>query len=120
MKISKIKVKINKPSTIPENGNSNRAPVDSSLSIQSTAVHDAFADTLSVAWETMYYETMMNIWDGILSDPVMDYCDVWLKRNCQLNLPSTITSVTPDNIKAQDSHETASKVFSLGLNAFLS
>ncbi|RCV19547.1 hypothetical protein SETIT_3G394700v2 [Setaria italica] len=109
MKISKLKVKINKPSTIPENGNSNRAPVDSSVAIQSTAVHDTFADILSAVWQTIYYEAMKNIWDGILSDPVMDYSDVWFQRNCQLNLPSTIISVTPDNIKAQDSHEMSSK-----------
>uniref|UniRef100_K3Z3G4 [histone H3]-lysine(4) N-trimethyltransferase n=1 Tax=Setaria italica TaxID=4555 RepID=K3Z3G4_SETIT len=32
-----------------------------------------------------------------------------LQQNCQLNLPSTIISVTPDNIKAQDSHEMSSK-----------
>jgi hypothetical protein len=85
---------------------------------QSTAVHDKFADILSAVWKTIYYESMKNIWDGILSDPVMDYCDVWSQRNCHLNQPSTIISVTTDNIKAQDSHEMPSKVFSLRLNAF--
>jgi hypothetical protein len=65
------------------------------------------ADTLSEVWQTIYYETMKTIWDGVLSDPVMDYCDVWIQRNCQLSLPSTIISITPDNIKTQDSHETS-------------
>jgi hypothetical protein len=88
------------------------------MAIQSTAVHDKFADILSAVWKTIYYESMKNIWDGILSDPVMDYCDVWSQRNCHLNQPSTIISVTTDNIKAQDSHEMPSKVFSLRLNAF--
>ncbi|OEL14382.1 Histone-lysine N-methyltransferase ATXR7 [Dichanthelium oligosanthes] len=96
-KVSTLKVKVN------------TAPVDSSVAIQSTAVHDKFADILSAVWQTIYYESMKNIWDGILSDPVMDYCDVWLQRNYQSNLPSTIIAVTPDNIKAQDSNEMSSK-----------
>ncbi|CAN6335038.1 unnamed protein product [Urochloa humidicola] len=110
-KISKLEVKVNKPSTVPENGKSSyvTAPVDSSVTIQSTTVHDTFADILSTVRQTIYYEAMKNIWDGILSDRVMDYCDVWFQRNSQLNLPSVIISVTPDNIKAQDSHEMSSK-----------
>jgi hypothetical protein len=110
-KVSKLNVKVNKPYASPEKGNSvyNTAQVDSSMAIQSTAVHDKFADILSAVWKTIYYESMKNIWDGILSDPVMDYCDVWSQRNCHLNRPSTIISVTTDNIKAQDSHEMPSK-----------
>ncbi|CAL4897774.1 unnamed protein product [Urochloa decumbens] len=110
-KISKVEVKVNKPCTVPENGKSLyiTAPVDSSVAIQSTTVHDTFADILSAVWQTIYYEAMKNIWDAILSDRVMDYCDVWFQRNSQLNLPSVIISVTPDNIKAQDSHEMSLK-----------
>lgn len=91
------------------------------MAIQFTAVHGKFADILPAVWQTVYYESMKNVWDEILSERVMDYCDVWLQRNCILNLPSTSISVIPDdNMKAQDSHELSPKVFSLGLNVFLS
>lgn len=122
-KDSTVKVKVNTSSTVSEKRNSyNTAAVDCSLGIQFTAVHGKFADILSAVWQTVYYESMKNVWDEILSERVMDYCDVWLQRNCILNLPSTSISVTPDpddNIKAQASHELSPKVFSLGLNVFL-
>lgn len=121
-KDSTIKVKVNTSCTVPKKGNSyNTAPVDCSVAIQFTAVHGKFADILPAVWQTVYYESMKNVWDEILSECVMDYCDVWLQRNCILNLPSTSISVIPDdNMKAQDSHELSPKVFSLGLNVFLS
>ncbi|KAF8655713.1 hypothetical protein HU200_061037 [Digitaria exilis] len=110
-KVSEHTVRVNKPSNVAEKGNSlyNIASVDSSESIQSTEVHDRFADILSAAWQKIYYESMKNVWDGILAEPVMDYCDVWLQRNCQMNLPSTISSATLDNIDTQDDHETSLK-----------
>jgi hypothetical protein len=92
------------------------APVDSSVVIQS----NKFAGILSAVWETVYYEAMKDIWDGALYDPVMDYCDIWLQRNCQLNLPSMIISGSPDNIDTQDSDEMSPKVFSLQPSGFFS
>ncbi|XP_066357017.1 histone-lysine N-methyltransferase ATXR7-like isoform X2 [Miscanthus floridulus] len=110
-KDSTIKVKVNTSSTLPKKGNSyNTAPVDCSVAIQFTAVHGKFADILPAVWQTVYYESMKNVWDEILSERVLDYCDVWLQRNCILNLPSTSISVIPDdNVKAQDSHELSPK-----------
>lgn len=121
-KDSTVKVQVNTSSIVSKKGNSyNTASMDCSVVIQSTAVLGKFADILSAVWQTVYYESMKNVWDEILSERVMDCCDVWLQRNCILNLPSTSNSVTPDdNIKAQDSHELSLKVFSLGLNVFLS
>ncbi|XP_062192167.1 histone-lysine N-methyltransferase ATXR7-like isoform X2 [Phragmites australis] len=106
-KVPALKAKVDTPSTVPKKGNSSyhMAITDSSVAIQSPAVYDKFADVLSAVWQTIYYESMKSIWDGVLSDPVIGYCDVWLQRNCQLNLPSTIISFTPDNTNAQDSDE---------------
>lgn len=120
-KDSTVKVKVNTSSNVPRNGNSyNTAPVDCLGAIQFTAVHDKFADILSAVWQRVYYESMKNIWDEILSERVMGYCDEWLQRNCLLNPPSTSISVTPaNNIKVQDNHGMSPKVFSLGLNVFL-
>jgi hypothetical protein len=119
-KDSTAKVKVNTLSTIPKKGNSyNTSQVDCLAEIQSTAVHGKFADIVSAVWQTVYHESMNNVWDEILSERVMDYCDVWLQRNCILNLPSTsISVISDDNIKAQGSHELSPKVFSLGLNVF--
>lgn len=121
-KDSTVKVKVNTSCTVPKKGNScYTAAVDCSAAIQFTAVHGKFAGILSAVQQTVYCESMKNVWDEILSKRVMDYCDVWLQRNCLLNLPSTSISVTPDDkIKAQDSDELSPKVFSLGLNVFLS
>lgn len=110
-KDSTVKVKVNTLSTIPKKGNSyNTSQVDCLVEIQSTAVHGKFADIQSAVWETVYHESMNNVWDEILSERVMDYCDVWLQRNCILNLPSTsISVISDDNIKAQGSHELSAK-----------
>ncbi|TVU47345.1 hypothetical protein EJB05_06942 [Eragrostis curvula] len=103
-KVSILKAKVDTRSTVPKKGNSSHdmAP-DSSVVIRDKT------DVLSTVQETIYYESMKNIWDGVLSEPVMDYCDVWLQRNCLLNLPSMIISGTPDNIEAQDSDEMSPK-----------
>jgi hypothetical protein len=103
-------------SAVPQKGNSyNMAPVDSSVYIQS----NKFASILSAVWETVYYESMNDIWDGVLYDPVVDYCDAWLQRNCLLSLPSTIISDTPDNNDAQDSDEMSPKVFPIQPSGFI-
>ncbi|WVZ91259.1 hypothetical protein U9M48_037455 [Paspalum notatum var. saurae] len=107
-KVPTFKAEVNKPSAVPKKGDS-CAPVDSSVSIQFRSIHDKFADSLSAVRQTIHYESMKNIWGEVLSDHVMDYLYVWSQRNCQLNLPSTSISVTPDNIKAQDSHEMSPK-----------
>ncbi|XP_062204737.1 histone-lysine N-methyltransferase ATXR7 isoform X2 [Phragmites australis] len=110
-KVSAFKAKVDTPSTVPKKIISpyDMAPADSSVAIQSTEVYEKFADILSAVWQTIYYESMKNVWDGILSDPVLDYCDVWLQRNGQLNLPSTIIYIAPDNINTQDSDDLSPK-----------
>ncbi|KAK3147474.1 hypothetical protein QOZ80_3BG0282790 [Eleusine coracana subsp. coracana] len=59
--------------------------------------------------ETIYYESMKDIWAGVLCGPVMDYCDVWLQKNSHLNLRSTVISDTLDGIGSQDSDEMSQK-----------
>jgi hypothetical protein len=51
----------------------------SSVAAQSVAVR-----------QTIYYESMKNIWDGVLHDPVMDCCGEWLEINHHLSRPCTI------------------------------
>lgn len=70
--------------------------------VQSTAVHAKFADILSAVWQTLYYESMKNIWDGILYDPVMDYCGAWIKRNHHSSLPCTSIPGASDNVNKQE------------------
>uniref|UniRef100_A0ACD5XLP7 Uncharacterized protein n=1 Tax=Avena sativa TaxID=4498 RepID=A0ACD5XLP7_AVESA len=90
-KASALKGKVDKRSTISKKENSyNTVQATSSVAIQSIAVHVKFADILSAVWQTIYYESMNNIWDRILYDPVMDYCGEWLKTNQHLSLPCTI------------------------------
>lgn len=115
-KLSILKANIDTRSTFPQKGNSahNMTPVDSSVVIQP----QKFAGILSAVWETIYYESMKDIWDGILYDPIMDYCGVWLQRSCQLNVPFTAISDTPDDIDAQDTDEMLPKVFPIQLSFF--
>ena len=114
-KFSLLKANVDTRSVVPEKGNlHNVALVDSSVGIQSKK----FAHILSAVWEKVYYESMKNIWDEILSDHVMDYCDVWLQRNYQLNMPSMVISDRPDNIDTQDSDEMSPKVFTVQLTGF--
>ncbi|TVU49082.1 hypothetical protein EJB05_00373, partial [Eragrostis curvula] len=61
-----------------------------------------FADVLMGVWQAIHNESMKNVWDGVLSDHVMDYCDVQLQRSCHLILPSTVTSATLDIICSQE------------------
>ncbi|KAL6626751.1 hypothetical protein ACP70R_030477 [Stipagrostis hirtigluma subsp. patula] len=110
-KVSAFKANADTSSTVQKNGNPayNMVAADSSRTIQSTAAYDKFADILSAVWQTVYYESMKNIWDEILSDPVIDCCDVWLQTNCQVNPPGTIISAATDNTNAQDSDEMSPK-----------
>lgn len=120
-KASALKGKVDTPSTFPKKGNSyNTVPTDYSMAVQSTAVYDKFADILSTVWQKIYYESMNNIWDGILYDPVMDYCGAWLKRNHQLSLSSTIIPVASDNGNMQGTDGMSPKVYPLRLSVFLS
>ncbi|KAF0889411.1 hypothetical protein E2562_023699 [Oryza meyeriana var. granulata] len=97
-------------STHPKKLNShNKVLRDPSVAVQSTAIQYEFADILSAVWETIYNESMKSIWDGALYDPVMDYCDAWLKRNNELNLLSTVVPGAPDNQKMQDTDEMSPK-----------
>uniref|UniRef100_A0ACD6AQC3 Uncharacterized protein n=3 Tax=Avena sativa TaxID=4498 RepID=A0ACD6AQC3_AVESA len=97
-KASALKGKVDKRSTISKKENSyNTVQATSSVAIQSIAVHAKFADILSAVWQTIYYESMNNIWDRILYDPVMDYCGEWLKTNQHLSLPCTIIPGASDN-----------------------
>ncbi|KAM0848416.1 hypothetical protein ACQ4PT_054395 [Festuca glaucescens] len=90
-KVSALNGKVDTRSTIRKKENSyNTVQATSSVAIQSVAVHAKFADILSAVWQTIYYESMKNFWDGILYDPVMGYCGEWLKRNHHSSLPCTI------------------------------
>ncbi|KAE8806676.1 BTB/POZ domain-containing protein [Hordeum vulgare] len=89
-KASALKGKAHAKSINHKKGNSyNTVRATSPVSVQSTAVHAKFADILSAVWQTLYDESMKNIWDGILYDPVMDYCGAWIKRNHHSSLPCT-------------------------------
>ena len=81
-KVSAIKGKVD---TRKKENSYNKARATSSV-----ALHAQFADLLSAVWQTIYYESMKNIWDGILYDPVMDYCGSWLKRNHHSSVHCTI------------------------------
>uniref|UniRef100_A0A0E0MPJ1 [histone H3]-lysine(4) N-trimethyltransferase n=1 Tax=Oryza punctata TaxID=4537 RepID=A0A0E0MPJ1_ORYPU len=87
----------------------NNLPGDPSVAVQSTAIQYEFADILSAVWETIYNESMKSIWDEVLYDPVMDYCDAWLKRKNDSNLLSTVVPGASDNQKMQDTDETSPK-----------
>ncbi|KAK3151392.1 hypothetical protein QOZ80_3AG0245270 [Eleusine coracana subsp. coracana] len=105
-KFSILKANVDTRSAVSTKGNSshNTAPVDSSV-VQS----NNFAGVLSAVRETIYYESMKDIWDGVLCGPVMDYCDVWLQKNSHLNLRSTVISDTLDGIDSQDTDEMSQK-----------
>uniref|UniRef100_A0A0E0RJY7 [histone H3]-lysine(4) N-trimethyltransferase n=1 Tax=Oryza rufipogon TaxID=4529 RepID=A0A0E0RJY7_ORYRU len=98
-------------STRPKSLNSynNKVPEDPSVAVQSTAMQYEFADILSAVWETIYNKSMKSIWDEVLYDPVMDYCDAWLKRKNESNLLSTVVPGASDNQKMQDTDEMSPK-----------
>ncbi|CAM0948849.1 unnamed protein product [Alopecurus aequalis] len=97
-KVSAIKGKVDTRSTTHKKENShNTARTTSSVAAQSIAVHAKFADILSAVRQTIYYESMKNIWDGMLYDPVMDYCGARLKRNHHSSFPRTIIPDASDN-----------------------
>uniref|UniRef100_A0A0D9Y1D6 [histone H3]-lysine(4) N-trimethyltransferase n=1 Tax=Leersia perrieri TaxID=77586 RepID=A0A0D9Y1D6_9ORYZ len=47
----------------------------------------------------------LSIWSGLLYDPVMDYCDEWLKRKNEFNLLSTVIPLASDSQKMHDRDE---------------
>ncbi|KAM0881877.1 hypothetical protein ACQ4PT_032662 [Festuca glaucescens] len=106
-KASALKGKVDTQSTIHRKENSyNTIQATSSVAIQSVAVHAKFADILSAVWQTIYYESMKNFRDGILYDPVMDYCGEWLKRNRLSSLPCTIVpGASSDNRNMKEADE---------------
>ncbi|KAM3253991.1 hypothetical protein ACQJBY_047860 [Aegilops geniculata] len=102
-KASILKGKAHEKFTNHKKGNSyNTVRATSPVAVQSTAVHAKFADILSAVWQTLYYESMKNIWDGILYDPVMDYCGAWIKRNHHSSLPCTSIPGASDNRNKQE------------------
>ncbi|KAL6623423.1 hypothetical protein ACP70R_033302 [Stipagrostis hirtigluma subsp. patula] len=108
-KVSALMANVDTPSTVQKKQSTsyNVATANSSMVLKSTAA-DKLADVLSAVWQTVYYESMESMWDGVLSDPVMDYCNVWLQRKCQLNLPCTIIS-DPANVNTQGNDEMSPK-----------
>jgi hypothetical protein len=118
-KASALKGKVDTRSTTRKNENSyNTEQSTSSVAAQSIAVHAKFADILSSVWQTIYYESMKNIWDGVLHDPVMDYCGEWLERNHHLSLPCTIIPGASKNGNMKETD--APKVLPLILCEFIS
>ncbi|KAL5225860.1 hypothetical protein ABZP36_012499 [Zizania latifolia] len=110
-KASVLKGKVDGTSTLPKKINSCKTVVgDPPMAVQSTAVHYTFADILSAVRRTIHYESVESIWEGGLHDPVMDYCGAWLKRNKELNLPSTVFPGASDNQNTQDTDEISPKV----------
>ncbi|XP_010237026.1 histone-lysine N-methyltransferase ATXR7 isoform X1 [Brachypodium distachyon] len=108
---SALKGKIDARSSIHKKGNSyNTIRATPSMAVQSIAVHAKFADILSEVWQTIYYESMKNIWDEVMYDPVMNYCGGWLKRNHQLSLPCTIVPGAPENRNMQETDGLSLKV----------
>uniref|UniRef100_M8BAP0 [histone H3]-lysine(4) N-trimethyltransferase n=1 Tax=Aegilops tauschii TaxID=37682 RepID=M8BAP0_AEGTA len=102
-KASALKGKAHAKFTNHKKGSSyNTVRATSPVAVQSTAVHTKFADVLSAVWQTLYYESMKNIWDGILYDPVMDYCGAWIKRNDHSSLPCTSIPGSSDNRNKQE------------------
>ncbi|KAL5206033.1 hypothetical protein ABZP36_034242 [Zizania latifolia] len=104
-----LKGKADATSTIPKKLNSYAVLRDTPVTVQSTASH-TFADILSAVRWTIHHESIQSIWGGVLHDPVMDYCGAWLKRNNELNLPSTFFPGASDNRNMQDMDEISPKV----------
>ena len=118
-KVSAIKGKVLARSTTHKKENSySITRATSSVAAQSIAVHAKFADILSAVWQTMYYESMKNIWDGILYDPVMDYCGAWLKRNHHSSFHCTTIPDASDNGNMKEAD--GPKVLPLILSVFIS
>ncbi|KAG8049251.1 hypothetical protein GUJ93_ZPchr0009g1653 [Zizania palustris] len=104
-----LKGKADATSTLPKKLNSYAVLGDTPVTVQSTASH-TFSDMLSAVRWTIHHESIQSIWGGVLHDPVMDYCGAWLKRNNELNLPSTFFPGASDNQNTQDMDEISPKV----------